>query len=137
MQAAILRARLTFLPEWTARRRALGKRYRAALAGTQVEVPPECDAGHVYHLFPVLSNRRDEIRAHLEGRGIGTLIHYPVPVTRQAAFANLVPTPCPVADRVCRDVFSLPLHPQLSDADADEVADALRRWPHAGPSPAR
>lgn len=132
MQAAILRARMPFLAGWTARRRALGARYRHALAGTAVDVPPECDAGHVYHLFPVLSDRRDEVRAHMEARGIGTSIHYPVPVTRQAAFADLVPMPCPVADRVCDEVFSLPLHPQLSDSDADRVTDAVQAWRGAG-----
>ena len=57
MQAAILRARLPFLPDWTARRRALAARYRAALAGGPIDVPPEKDAGHVYHLFVVRTTR--------------------------------------------------------------------------------
>ena len=79
MQAAILRARLAWLPEWTARRRELAARYRQSLAGAPVDVPPECDPGHVYHLFPVLSAGRDLLQAHLAARGIGTLVHYPTP----------------------------------------------------------
>ena len=67
IQAAILRARLRVLPAWTARRRALGARYRAALAAVphRSTVPPLCDAGHVYHLFPVLVAARDALQAHL------------------------------------------------------------------------
>jgi dTDP-4-amino-4,6-dideoxygalactose transaminase len=126
IQAAILRARLPLLPAWTARRRALGTRYRRALAGAPVVVPPECDPGHVYHLFPVRSSNRAALQAALAARGIETLVHYPVPIPRQQAFASLGPAPCPIAGRVCADICSLPLHPFLSDADADVVAEAVK-----------
>ena len=124
MQAAILRARLKFLPDWTTRRRELGRRYRRALAGARLVVPPECESGHVYHLFPVRSEDRNALQTSLAARGVETLIHYPVPISRQAAFASLAPANCPVADRVCAEVLSLPLHPLLTDADADRVAEA-------------
>jgi len=127
IQAAILRERLALLPAWTARRRALGARYRTALAGTPVVVPPEFDAGHVYHLFPVLSAQRDTVREHLRANGVETLIHFPVPIPRQRALASEQPADCPVADRVCDEVFSLPLYPSLPDAAVDRVADVLRR----------
>jgi len=129
MQAAILRARLPWLSGWTSRRRALAARYRAALAGAPVHVPPECDPGHVYHLFPVLTRERDRFQAALDAAGIGTLVHYPVPIPRQAAFASIAGLPCPIADRICAEVCSLPLHPYLSDADVDRVAAAVRTWP--------
>jgi len=128
MQAAILRARLPWLPEWTTRRRALAARYRGALAGGPVRVPPECDPGHVYHLFPVLTTRRDAFQAHLTARGIGTLVHYPIPIPRQQALAHLPLRPAPVCDRVADEVVSLPLHPQMSDADVDAVAAAVHEW---------
>ena len=128
MQAAILRARLTFLPKWTARRRALAARYRRALAGAPVVVPAECDPGHVYHLFPVLAEPRDAFLAHLQSAGIGTLIHFPVPVPRQPAFAEYSPAACAEADRVCARVCSLPLNPAMSDADVDRVAAAVHAW---------
>jgi len=128
MQAAILRARLPHLPAWTARRRAVAARYRASLGQAPVRVPPECDPGHVYHLFPVLTDDRDGFRAHLDRHGIGTLVHYPIPVHRQEAFAAASGAGCPVADRVCREVCSLPLHPQITDADAVRVIDAVLAW---------
>jgi len=125
MQAAILRARLRWLPEWTARRRTLAGRYRAALRGTGVTVPAEHDRGHVYHLFPVLSRQRAALRAHLSALGIETLIHYPTPIPHQPALASEAPADCPVADRVCEHVLSLPLHPGLAPQAIDEVAAAL------------
>jgi dTDP-4-amino-4,6-dideoxygalactose transaminase len=128
MQAAILRARLPWLPEWTTRRRAIAARYRQALAGAPVRVPPECDPGHVYHLFPVLTAQREALQAYLTARGIGTLVHYPIPIPRQPALAHLPLRPAPVCDRVADEVVSLPLHPQMSDADVDLVATAVRDW---------
>lgn len=126
MQAAILSARLPFLRGWTDKRRRLAARYRTALAGVPVEVPPERDPGHVYHLFPVLSARRDELQALLRATGIETLIHYPIPIPRQPALQSEQPNHCPVADRVCADVLSLPLYPGMRDDDACRVAEALR-----------
>jgi dTDP-3-amino-3,4,6-trideoxy-alpha-D-glucose transaminase len=131
MQAAILRARLARLPEWTARRRRLGAGYRAALApivaatGGALRVPPELDAGHVYHLFPVLSTDRDGLRTRLTEAGIETLIHFPVPIPRQPALATEDPAVCPVADRTCAELLSLPLFPDLPDAAVSTVVEAL------------
>lgn len=128
MQAAILRARLQRLPAWTARRRELGRRYRAQLADAAISVPGEHDPGHAYHLFPVRASDRDAFMTHLASQGIGSLIHYPIPIPRQLAFAAEPPSSCPVADRVCREICSLPLHPHLSNDDADRVAAAARAW---------
>jgi dTDP-3-amino-3,4,6-trideoxy-alpha-D-glucose transaminase len=130
IQAAILRARLVKLPEQTARRRALADRYRAGLAALpglapMVTVPPLADAGHVYHLFPVLSPERERVRQALAEQGVETLVHYPVPIPRQPALASEDPTQCPVADRVCAEVFSLPLHPQLTDDEVDQVIESV------------
>ena len=125
IQAAILSARLAFLPRWTAARRALAAVYRRELSGAGVVVPPECDAGHVYHLFPVRSSSRDALKAALVRAGIETLIHYPVPIPRQPALASESPAACPVADRVCAEILSLPLHPALPEALAIEVARAV------------
>jgi len=128
LQAAVMRARLPFLPAWTTRRRVLAGAYRAALHGSAVTVPPECEPGHVYHLFPVLTPDRDRFQAHLAERGIGTLVHYPTTLPRQGAFASLASAECPVADRAAREVCSLPLHPQLSDADLASVAEAVHAF---------
>ena len=136
MQAAILRARLTRLPAWTTRRRALAARYRAGLpaivaaaaaAGRALRVPPEHDAGHVYHLFPILSSERDALKARLDAHGIETLIHYPVPIPRQPALATEEPADCPVANRTCNELLSLPLYPDIPEATVDEVIAAFGR----------
>jgi dTDP-4-amino-4,6-dideoxygalactose transaminase len=126
IQAAILHARLAWLPRWTAVRRELAAEYRAALDGADVTVPPECDAGHVYHLFPVMSDRRDALRDRLRQRGVETLIHYPVPIPRQPALAGQQPAPCPIADRVCDTVLSLPLHQGLTRETVRTIVNALR-----------
>jgi dTDP-4-amino-4,6-dideoxygalactose transaminase len=123
IQAAVLRARLPRLPAWTSRRRALATAYRAALAPA---LPlAERDAGHVYHLFPIRSANRDALQSHLEREGIGTLIHYPVPLPRQRAFAGLARAETPVADRAAREILSLPLNPRLADDEVARVAGAV------------
>ena len=126
LQAAVLRARLAFLPGWTARRRELARQYRRRLADVRaVTVPPELDTGHVYHLFPVRSAEREAAQSRLRAAGIETLIHYPVPMSKQPAVATERPADCPVADRVCDEVFSLPLYPALPADAIDRVAAAL------------
>jgi dTDP-4-amino-4,6-dideoxygalactose transaminase len=128
LQAAVLRARLPRLPAWTERRRALARRYRDRLAGAPVVVPPEIDPGHVYHLFPVLSAERDALAGHLKAQGVETLVHYPIPIPRQPALAAWDPAPCPVADRVCAQLLSLPLYPGLPDEDVERVAAAVHAF---------
>jgi dTDP-3-amino-3,4,6-trideoxy-alpha-D-glucose transaminase len=138
IQAAILRARLERLPAWTARRRALAARYRAGLApiatrsGGALVVPPELDAGHVYHLFPVLAAGRDGLQARLAAAGVEALIHYPVPIPRQPAVATEEPAPCPVCDDVCNRLLSLPLYPGMADGTVDAVVAAVDRAVTAG-----
>jgi dTDP-4-amino-4,6-dideoxygalactose transaminase len=125
LQAAILRARLSWLPGWTTERRELASEYRRRLAGAAITVPREHDAGHVYHLFPILSRDRAALQARLKARGIETLIHYPIPIPRQPALASEHPAQCPVADRICDEVLSLPLHPGMSAQDVAVVAAAV------------
>jgi dTDP-3-amino-3,4,6-trideoxy-alpha-D-glucose transaminase len=129
LQAAILRTRLPRLGEATAARRRLAARYRAGLDGAAIVLPPEQDAGHVYHLFPVLAGDRERFQAHLLRCGVETLVHYPVPIPRQPAAQAWTPSPCPVADDVCGRVLSLPLYPSLTEATQDEVIGAVLAFP--------
>jgi len=128
MQAAILRARLPYLADWTAKRRTLAGVYRSALVGAPVRVPREFDRGHVYHLFVVRSPRREALQQHLAADGIETLVHYPVPIPRQAALASQNPADCPAANHICDEVLSLPLHPGLATSDIATVATSLCRF---------
>ena len=129
MQAAILRARLPFLAGWTAARRRLASTYRRALTGAPVRVIAERDSGHVYHLFVVRSRQRDALQQHLQGRGIETLVHYPIPIPTQAALRDQSPRECPAATLACREVLSLPLHPALGDAEIEDVARSVSSFP--------
>lgn len=124
LQAAVLRARLPRLPHWTDRRRALARAYRRLLPAG-VEAIPERDPGHVYHLFPVRSAQRTAMQAHLRAAGIETLIHYPVALPEQTAFAAFHPASCPHATAAAREVLSLPLHPRLADAAVTRAAEAI------------
>jgi dTDP-3-amino-3,4,6-trideoxy-alpha-D-glucose transaminase len=127
VQAAVLRARLPGLAQATATRRGLAAEYRRRLTRGVAPVP-ERDAGHVYHLFPVRSPHRDALRAHLDERGIETLVHYPVPLSAQPAFDRHGKRPCPVADRAATELLSLPLHPRLSMDHVARVADAVNEF---------
>jgi dTDP-3-amino-3,4,6-trideoxy-alpha-D-glucose transaminase len=121
LQAAVLRARLPFLPAWTARRRQLAAQYRRELSDAVTPIR-ERDPGHVYHLFPVRVRARDALSAHLAREGIGTLVHYPVTLSSQQAFAAYEPGQCPVASAAAAELLSLPLHPRLADADVARVS---------------
>lgn len=125
MQAAILRARLTFLPAWTASRRRIAAKYRRGLSKTAVQIVRERDAGHVYHLFVIRANERARLQQHLRSRGIETLVHYPIPIPEQVAMRAQDPRECPIATAACRQVLSLPIYPALADADVDDVIDAI------------
>ena len=128
MQAAILRARLKHLPAWTAKRRAIAAQYRSALKNDRVRVPREFDAGHVYHLFPVLAEHREAFQAHMKQHGVETLIHYPVPIPRQPALRSSSPAMCAIAERVCSQVVSLPMYPGLSDTQISAVSAAVEAF---------
>jgi dTDP-4-amino-4,6-dideoxygalactose transaminase len=128
LQAAILHARLHHLAGWTGRRRAIAAAYRRSIDASGIAVPPEFDAGHVYHLFPVLTTHREAVQAHLRARGIETFIHYPVPIPRQPALAGTDPRQCPIADRICAEVLSLPMYPALTDDDVAAVIEGVNAF---------
>ena len=124
LQAAVLRARLPLLPEWTIRRRALAGRYRQLLP-VSVRTIRERDPGHVYHLFPMLATERADLQAHLSLASIDTMVHYPAALTQQPAFAAFASHECPVAVSAAGQLLSLPLSPRLTDEDIVRVAESV------------
>jgi dTDP-3-amino-3,4,6-trideoxy-alpha-D-glucose transaminase len=130
MQAAVLLAKLPYLGRWNERRRALADRYRAGLAGVPwLKLPAvRAWAEPVWHVFPVQvpAERRAAAIDALTAAGIGSNIHYPVPIHRQACYAGRFPDAFPVADRLTASVLSLPLDPTHSDDEIDRVIDAIR-----------
>jgi len=129
MQAAILRCGLTHLGEWTDRRRALAERYLRELDGIEGLALPRTQpyATPAHHLFVVRHARRDALAAALLARGVGTLIHYPIPLHLQPAFAGMGRAgEFPVAEKAAGEILSLPLYPEMSDAQAGTVIETVR-----------
>mgnify|MGYP000987252704 CR=1 FL=1 len=128
MQAAFLRVKLGKLDDWNERRRSLAERYLQYLDPDYYTLPvvPEW-AEPVWHIFAVRSTRRDVVLQHLADRGIGAMIHYPVPPHLQPAYAELKigPGAYPISEMIHRQVFSLPLWPQMSLAQQDYVTEIL------------
>jgi dTDP-4-amino-4,6-dideoxygalactose transaminase len=130
VQAAVLRVGLTHLAAWTERRRRLAELYRRELGSVPGLALPEEQpyARSVHHLFVARHRRRDALRAALAERGVATLVHYPIPLHLQPAFASCGGRPgdFPVAEQAAREILSLPLYPELRDEQALSVSAALR-----------
>lgn len=129
LQAAILRVKLRHLDAWNARRSAVADRYLEALADLPLHLPhvPQW-ADPAWHLFVVRHSQRDELTRHLRERGIGTLIHYPVPPHLQEAYRDLggAEGDHPVTEAIHREVMSLPMGPHLDEDAVTAVVTALR-----------
>jgi dTDP-4-amino-4,6-dideoxygalactose transaminase len=134
LQAAILRVKLRRLEGWNAARRRVGAALAEGLAGTSVTPPaPPAEASggdHVFHQFVVESERRDALREHLAERGIGSAIHYPVPIHRTPAYASagLGPGSLPVTEALAERICSLPMFPGITDTEVERVAQAVREF---------
>ena len=130
LQAAILRVKLRHLDADNARRRAIAERYSSSLSDTQLELPPaRAGASHVYHQFVVRHHDRDKLRDHLAGDGIGTLIHYAIPVHLQPAYrGRLTSQSLPETERAAAGIVSLPMFPQLTNEQVDAVSDSIRTF---------
>jgi dTDP-4-amino-4,6-dideoxygalactose transaminase len=129
IQAAILRAKLPYLERENERRRELSRLYEDLLAGTPavpVAVREQTDSAR--HLFVIRVAERDRLAEHLKGRGIQTLVHYPIPTHLQPAYRHLGQDEgsCPEAEKAAGEVLSLPLYPRLSVEDVQRVGDAIR-----------
>lgn len=129
VQAAVLAVKLRHLDTWNERRAQIAARYGDALQGGSMKAPfvPNF-ADPAWHLFVIQSDERDRVQKHLADAGIQTLIHYPIPPHRQKAYADLGLShgSLPVAERLADRVLSLPIGPQMSDAEVDHVATTLR-----------
>ncbi|MDB4945223.1 MAG: erythromycin biosynthesis sensory transduction protein eryC1 [Labilithrix sp.] len=129
LQAAILRVKLRKLDADNDARRAVAARYVKGLAATGLVLPVERPgARHVYHLFVVRApGRRDELQAKAKAQGVGTLIHYPVPIHLQPAYRGRLrgADRLPETERAAREVLSLPMFPELPHADVDTVIRVL------------
>jgi dTDP-4-amino-4,6-dideoxygalactose transaminase len=128
VQGAILGVKLKHLETWTEARRSRAATYRRLLADAAVELPVERPGSrHVYHLFVVRTPERDRLRARLTEAGVQTGVHYPIPVHLQPAYRDLGYSAgdFPVCEAAAAAVLSLPMFPELTDAQVAEVADVV------------
>lgn len=131
LQAALLRVKLPHLGRWTAARRTIAGWYRQALDGVPVELPPP-DECCVWNQFVVAvgGGHRDALAAFLTGQGIATAVYYREPLPAQPCFSNLGYRhgDLPVTERACREALALPMHADLSEAQVERVAAAMRSF---------
>lgn len=130
MQAAVLRVKLQSLEAENDRRRAAAKMYRDLLGQTDnVVLPIEAEwTRHVYHLFVVMTNRRDALSEHLKAAGCASLIHYPITPRASGAYAEHAIAPQPVADHLAKTALSLPMWPDITADQIRHVTDAIKAF---------
>lgn len=129
LQAVVLRAKLAQLESWNTLRREAAQRYGELLAGIEGVRLPQTAPGnlHVWHLYVVRVADRDRVAEVMGGLGVGTGVHYPYPIHRQAAFAGARAARCPVSEAAAEEMLSLPLYPGITATQQERVAEALHK----------
>jgi dTDP-4-amino-4,6-dideoxygalactose transaminase len=130
IQAAILSAQLPYVSQWNARRREIAQRYTEGLKDV-VETPKEIEDGvHVYHLYVIQTNDRDQLIEYLLEQSVQALIHYPIPAHLQKAYAylNYKPGSLPNTEKATKRIVSLPMYPELTDDEIDYVIESIKSY---------
>ena len=136
MQAAMLRVKLKHLDNEVARRREIARAYATNICHPAIRSPIPRDVAsgslesHVFHLYVLSTGRRDALQAHLLESGVQTLIHYPVPIHKQHAYAGWKTRELPVAEALAAEVLSLPISPGMSNTQVGQVIEACNNFPH-------
>jgi dTDP-4-amino-4,6-dideoxygalactose transaminase len=131
LHAAPLRVKLRYLDADNNRRQQIAAMYDERLAELGVRLPMVLPGStHVYHQYVIRTPRRDELRSHLRELGIGTLVHYPMPVHMQPAYRDRVPTPGGMeeTEQLIGEILSLPIYPELTDEQVGKVAEGIAEW---------
>lgn len=126
IQAAILDVKLRHLDEDIELRRSVARRYIEGIKNPAITLPKVADwSAHVFHIFPVLCGRRDELQKYLEENGVGTNIHYPIPPHKQECYREWNGLSLPVTERIHVEELSLPMSPCLTDEQVQYVIDVV------------
>jgi len=132
IQAAVLRVKLGHLPAWNAARQQHARNYQRMLTGVGDLDFQEClpESTHVYHLFIIQTDQRDQLREHLDQRNVQTGIHYPRPIHMHKAYVELGyrQGDFPVAERLAGRILSLPMFPELNSNEIERVVGAIKEW---------
>jgi len=129
IQGAVLGVKLPHLNSWTAGRQRVARRYRELLKDTPLQLPQQASwAESVWHLYVVRHPKRDDLKKHLEANGVGCALHYPLPLHLQKCYAHLgyQEGSFPVSEKAARECLSLPIFPELTDAQIQRVADVIK-----------
>jgi dTDP-4-amino-4,6-dideoxygalactose transaminase len=129
IQGAVLGIKLKHLDQWTRERQRVARRYSELLAGTPLQLPYQADfAESVWHLYVVRHPNRDGLKAHLDANGVGCALHYPVPLHLQKCYASLgyKTGDFPMAEKAARECLSLPIFPELTDAQILRVVEVVK-----------
>lgn len=133
IQAAILSVKLKHLAEWTEKRNKVAQMYRAKLAGVkEIVLPPLPPQGwsQSYYVFTIRAKDRDALSAHLKANNIGNAVYYPVPLYKQPCYAglNYQPSDFPNTEKAALEVLSIPMFPELTDAEVDIVCNIIKEF---------
>ncbi len=131
IQAAILRVKLKHLNEWNEKRRNIAEMYNKLINNLLITKPEEAGyAKHIYHLYVIRCRKRNELQKYLTENKIGTQIHYPIPVHLQEAYEDLeFPKGAyPITERYANEILSLPMYPELEDAEVQYICRALNKF---------
>ena len=132
LQAAVLSAKLPYLAAWSAKRRENARYYSKALSGIDGICTPWIDPKNesIFNQYTIRAQRRDELQAYLKSKEIGTAVYYPLALHLQPCFSYLGyrEGSCPESERASQEVLSLPIYPELTQRQLDEVADAIRSF---------
>jgi perosamine synthetase len=127
VHAAVGIEQLKHVAAWNDRRREIAAQYNSLLRGLEVVTPVEKEwAGHVYYMYVIRVKQRDRLALYLKGKGIQTGIHYPLPLHRQPCVRSDISLP--VTEKYVDEILSLPMHPQLTDAEVEYVASCVREF---------
>jgi dTDP-4-amino-4,6-dideoxygalactose transaminase len=129
LQAAVLLAKLPHLPGWNEARRQNAARYTAAFSRHTDICPPRIDPAneHIFHQYTIQVPQRDQLQAHLKAKGVGSAIYYQLPLHLQPCFAHLGygPGSLPATEAAMDSVLSLPIYPELTHDQQNEVIEAV------------
>ena len=130
LQASILNIKLDYIENWTRQRIEIARLYTQRLTNL-VETPfVNSDSTHVYHLYVIKTDKRDELKEFLQQKGIGTAIHYPIPPHLQKAYShlNFIKGDFPIAEKLANQSLSLPIYPGLINDQVDYICDSIKEF---------
>jgi len=130
LQAAMLQVKLKYIDAENARRRTIANMYRDGITNRNIILPqaPEHGEEHVWHIYPIRTEKRDQLQQYLTENGIQTLIHYPIPPHRQEAYKEWSNLSFPLSERIHEEELSLPMSNVMTDEDVEQIVKTINNW---------